>query len=177
MRLELEAKDALTGVPAIVGMVLGIYNLVRSRSADNVHLRVVPKASSYRGHASDGREFYLHNSNKYDLNHPTAPPDTLSIEVVNVGKFSVVVDEVGLLKRWTRQRIALVNPFIPDGGQWPRKLEPRESVLVQFEVTKLLGAKDIRHVKCAYASTACGETETGRSGALRDFIRIARGVA
>jgi hypothetical protein len=177
MRLELEFKDALTGVAAIGGLALGIYNLIRARNADKVRLRVVPKASSYQGHDSTGRDFYLHNSNKYDLNHPTAPPDTLSIDVVNIGKFSVVVDEVGLLKRGTKQRIALVNPIIPDGGSWPRKLEPRESVMVHFETTKLLEARDIDRVKCAYASTTCGETASGTSGALVDFIRIARGVA
>jgi hypothetical protein len=56
----------------------------------------------------------------------------------------------------------------------PGELEPRESVLVRFDATRLLGLEGIGRVKRAYASTVCGTTCYGGSGALRQFIRIAR---
>lgn len=158
-------------------MGLGIYNLLRARAAESVKLRVIPKASSFRGNDSGGRELYIHNRDAYDLNHPTAPPDTLSLEIINLSKFAVIVDEVGLKRAWSRRRMALVTPIIRDGNPWPRKLEPRESVVVQFDATQLLGFERIGSVTRAYASTVCGATCYGTSGALRDFIRIAKGVA
>lgn len=172
----MEAKDIVTSLAAGVGMALGIYNFVRARAADRVNLRVVPKSSSYRGVGPGGRELYLHNRNAYDLNHPTAPPDTLSLEIINMSKFPITVDEVGLMPSWSRQRMALVTPILMDGGIWPRKLDPRESVTVRFDVTTLLAVKGIGRVKRAYASTVCGATCYGKSGALRQFIRIAGGT-
>lgn len=138
---------------------------------------MIPKASSFRGNDYGGRELYLHNRDAYDLNHPTAPPDTLSLEIINLSKFAVTVDEVGLKRSWPRRRAALATPIIRDGHPWPRKLEPRESVIVHFDATQLLGLDRIGSVKRAYASTVCGTTCYGSSGALRDFIRIAKGVA
>lgn len=142
----IETKDIVTTLAAVVGMVLGIYNFVRARAADRVDLRVVPKASSYRGNGPGGKEFYFHNRDAYDLNHATSPPDTLSLEIINLSKFPITVDEVGLMPSWSRRRMALVTPIIMDGGTWPRKLEPRESVMVGFDATKLLGLKDIGRV-------------------------------
>jgi hypothetical protein len=73
--------------------------------------------------------------------------------------------------------MVLVAPIVMDGGSWPRKLESRESVVVGFDATNLLGLNRIGRVTRAYASTVCGTTCYGRSGALRQFIRIARGKA
>jgi len=173
----METKDIITILTALVGMVLGIYNFVRARSADHVKIQVIPKASSFRGTDQNGLEFYLHDRDRYDLNHPIAPPDTLSLEIINMSKFAVTVDEVGLMPSWSRRRIALVTPIVMDQKPWPRKLEPRESVVVRFDVTRLLSIERIESVKRAYATTVCGSTCYGSSGALHEFIRIARGKA
>lgn len=175
--MAMELKDIITSVAAVVGMLLGIYNFMRARVADHVKLKVIPKASSFRGNDYSGRELYINNRDAYDLYHPTAPPETLSLEVINLSKFAVTLDEVGLKRSWSRRRIALITPIIRDGGSWPRKLEPRESVIVNFDATQLLGLDRIGSVKQAYASTVCGTTCYGSSGALRDFIRIAKGKA
>jgi hypothetical protein len=172
----MEPKDIITSTAALVGMGLGIYNFFNARSADRVRLLVIPKASSYRGNDYAGRELYLQNRDAYDMNHPS-PPETLSLEVVNLSKFAVVVKEVGLKPSWSRSRITLVTPIIKDGKPWPRKLEPRESLVVSFVAQKLLESKDIGLVREAYALTTCGATCCGRSGALRDFIRIAKSIA
>lgn len=171
----MEPKDVITSVAAIVGMILGVYNFVRAWADDRVRLQVTPKASSFQGFGIDGKKLYISNRNAYDLHHPTTRPDTLSVEIVNISKFAVIIDEVGLKRMWTRSRMTMINPIVPDGRPWPRKLEPRESVTVHFDATKLLDLDHIGAVRKAYASTVCGATRYGRSGALRDFIRIAAG--
>lgn len=175
--IEMEPKDIITAVAAVVGMVLGIYNFFHSRSADKVRLQVIPKSSAYRGNDHTGQEYYLHNRDHYDINHPTAPPETLSIEIINMSRFAVTVDEVGLTPSWSRKRMTLVVPIIKDEKPWPRKLEPRESVMVQFDATVLLELENIGSVRRAYATTKCGTACYGSSGALREFVRIARGMA
>lgn len=173
----MELQGFITTLAAFVGMVLGLYNLWRARQHDRVRLSVVPKASAYRGTDHEGREVYIHSRNNYDLDHPSHPPDSLSVEVVNLSKFPVTVEEVGLMPRWRRNRYALAAPILLDGGAWPRRLEARDSVVVRFDATKLLGLENIGVVNRAYASTRCGTTKSGRSRALSEFVRIARGVA
>jgi len=173
----MELKDIITITAAVVGMLLGIYNFFHARSADKVKLQVIPKASSYRGKDHSGREYYLHNSDRYDLNHPENSPDTLSLEIINMSRFAVTVDEVGLKSSWSKKRMALAVPIIKDGKPWPRKLEPRESVIVYFDATQLLNLDKISSVRRAYATTTCGTTCYGSIGALREFMQIAQGSA
>jgi hypothetical protein len=71
----------------------------------------------------------------------------------------------------------LKAPILIDDGAWPRKLEPRDSVIVGFDATALLDLDGIGAVDRAYASTRCGTTRSGRSGALNEFVRIASDVA
>ena len=169
-----ELKDIIVAASALVGMALGIYNLIRAHYADRVRLRVIPKSASLRGHDDQGRDFYVCNRDHYDLNHSTRP-DSLAIEIINISKFDVTVDDVGLETAWSRKRIVLATPILMNGESWPRKLGPRENVTVRFDTIKLLGSERIEGVRRAYASTVCGTTCHGRSGALRQFVRIARG--
>lgn len=166
-------KDIVTTVAAAVGMGLGIYNYLRARRADRVRMRITPQASSYQGRdLLSGRDFYLHNKDRFDLNHSYAPPDTLSIEVLNLSGFPVTVSEVGLRSRWRKRRLILANPILPDGRPWPRKLESRDHVTVSFDLTQLIDSAHLAAVTHAYATTTCGATCRGTSGALREFVRL-----
>jgi len=89
-----------------------------------------------------------------------------------MSKFPITVDEVGLKRRGRKDRIALPRPIIPDGGPWPRKLEPRQSVTALFDPTEIMALRAIGSIHKAYATTACGTTCYGESGALKDFIRL-----
>jgi hypothetical protein len=71
--------------------------------------------------------------------------------------------------------MALAVPILPDNGSWPRKLESRDAVTIHFDTTQLLSIDNIGSVKTAYATTQCGATRYGTSGALKEFIRIAGG--
>lgn len=170
----MDINSAITSLAALVGMVLGVYNFLHAREAERVSLRVTPKSSSFQGSDHSGRNFYLHNRDRFDVDHPTSPPDTLSVEVVNLSKFAVIVDEVGLRSWWRRNRIALPNPIVLDGGGWPRRLEPREGVTVSFDLTNLLGSALLPSVSDAYASTTCGVKCYGKSGALRELVKHAK---
>ena len=119
-----------------------------------------------------GRDFYLHNKDRFDFNHSNAPPDTLSIEVLNLSGFPVTVTEVGLRSRWRKRRLILANPILPDGQPWPRKLGPRDHVTVSFDLTQLIESAHLSTVTHAYATTTCGATNRGTSGALREFVRL-----
>jgi hypothetical protein len=173
--IELEIKDIVTMVTAMTGAGLGIYNWFHMRAQDRVNLKVVPKASWFRGRGLGGREYYLSHQHKYPLEAPN-PPDTLSLEIINLSKFPVTVDEVGLKPRWSGHRMAMPSPILPDQGEWPRRLEPRETVTVRFDPTELVASEIIESVSRAYASTACGSTCYGTSGALKEFLSIARAI-
>ena len=169
---NLELTEIVIAIAAFIGAVLGIYNLFRSHLNERVRLRVIPKASSFMGTDELGKDFYFSSENHYKLNGPN-PADTLALEIINLSRFAVTVDDVGLVCRWGHRRMALASPILPDGGDWPRKLDARDSVIVHFDSSRLLGLEDIWAVRRAYASTRCGTTRYGTSGALKDFIRIA----
>ena len=166
-------KDIIVMVAAIVGMVLGIYNFVHSLITEHVRLRIIPKSSSYIGRDDNGREHYINNKDHYNFDDPRRQPETLSVEIINLSKFPVTVDGVGLARRWHRQRMVLAVPILPDRGTWPRKLESRDAVTIHFDAIQLLNVDNIGAVKTAFATTQCGTTRYGTSGALKEFIKIA----
>lgn len=169
----MDLKDWITSVAAILGALLGIYNFVNAIRSEKVMLKVVPKASTWRGRDGNGKDMYFHTQNEYNLDKENSVPDTLSIQIVNLSKFSVTVCEVGLNPKSRRGRMALAVPILSDDGSWPRKLEPRESILIFFDPTELISHERITSMTEAYASTVCGTTCYGSSGALKDFLRIA----
>jgi hypothetical protein len=168
--LTLPWKDLATGIAAFVGMVLGIFNFMRARADDKVRLRVVPKATELRGVDPDGRLLYHSSVNGFPVSDQRE--STLAVEIRNLSKFAVTVDEVGLKSPWTRERIVLATPIIPDKGAWPRRLEPREVVTVHFNTLELMKLRKLSGLRRAYAATACGTTCFGSSKALRAFARI-----
>ncbi|CAK0757390.1 conserved hypothetical protein [Gammaproteobacteria bacterium] len=161
----MEFKDITASIAALVGMVVGIYNFVHARAAERVHLRVIPKSSSFLGKGNNGRNAYLHNEDFFDTNHP-ARSKTLSIEINNLSKFAVTVKEVGLRSRFSKKRMSLINPVLYDEKPWPRKLDPREIVIVPFDFATLIDHPRLLHVTHAYATTNCGTTYFGSSCAL-----------
>lgn len=172
----METQEIITTLAAVIGILLGIYNFIHARSAERVRLRIIPKATSFKGSDHNGRDVYIHNRDRYDPSNLKAPAETLSLEVINLSAFPVTIDEVGLMSFWSRNRMALITPIIKDGKPWPRELKPRENVVVEFNAPRLLSLERIGKIRKAYATTICGSTCYGTSGALREFVRIARGA-
>jgi len=140
--------QAVTMSVAAVGAVLGIINTWHGLDKTRVKLKVRPAHVIHSGAISPSLNF--------------------CIEVTNLSAFAVTVFDVGVFYRGTDQRGSVVQPVTIDGGQWPRRLEPRSSVTVYSQRPE---SKPGEPIKCAYARTVCGVTKTGSSPALRQIAR------
>jgi hypothetical protein len=136
---------------AVLGAVLGVINTWRGLERDRVKLRVVPKIA-------------------YPATPGLDPRPRLCIEVTNLSTFPVTISEVGFLQRGTDHRMALLQPILPDGGPFPRRLEARHGFTAYFAPGA--EARDgFENVTKAYARTECGEWRHGKSKALSALMR------
>jgi hypothetical protein len=143
--------NGITLAIALLGAVLGVINTWKSIDRDRLKLKVIPKHAIPVGNFIDPRIRFC-------------------IDVINYSTFSVTITEVGVLFHNTNVRGAAVNPIIIDGGPFPRRLEPRTS----FTAYLLSDALQNEHgykVKCAYATTDCGEQIKGNSPALMQLAK------
>jgi hypothetical protein len=140
--------EAVTLSIAVLGAILGLLNTWRSVDASRMKVKVVPGHALAVGGANPAIRFY--------------------IAVTNLSAFPITVDGVGFLYRGTDKKGVLVDYLLPEGDRLPKRLEPRSSVSVYCDVPSPLPNHPI---KCAYAATACGETCTGTSPALKQVIR------
>lgn len=145
--MQMTLAELLTLGIALAGLILGIRSEWRARRNDRSRLRVIPKIAYPVGPVPD-------------------PHPQLAIEVINESAFAVTVDEVGLTFTGDRCRYAITVPIVLDGKSWPRRLEPRDTVIAYGAISKDLLSKFSR-LKNAYASAATGETFHGHSAALQ----------
>ncbi len=136
--------ESITLAIAVLGAVLGIINTWQALDRSRVKLRVRPMQAIPVGAAD--------------------PRFTFCIEVTNLSAFAVTVHDVGVFYKGTQNRGAYGNPVLLDGKPWPRRLEPRSSVTVYGQPPT---RKSGHPIKCAYARTECGVTQTGTSPALK----------
>jgi hypothetical protein len=140
--------QGITLAIAVLGAVLGVINTWHGLDKSRVKLLVRPKHAIPFGGVD--------------------PRITFCIEVINLSAFAVTVEDVGVLFKGTDQRGSLFQPILPDGGSWPRRLEPRSSVTVYGQRPV---APTGTVIKCAYAKTQCGYTETGTTPALKQIAQ------
>jgi hypothetical protein len=147
-------KDAATLGIALIGAVLGIVNMWRSISRDKPKIKVIPKRVIPVGAFDESIDF--------------------SIEAINLGTVALTVSELGLFHQGVAYRSPLtIAPIIMDGGQWPRRLEPRTSVTV-YGRSSTINASE-HPIRCAYAMTDCGLTFEGTSDALEGMAQSLAG--
>jgi hypothetical protein len=144
----------VTPTVAVLGLGLGIFNAWHSFYRRGVRLRVVPRSAwiGPGGIYSDVREH--------------KPASTLCVEAVNLSEFPVTITEVGYTLP-ERNRARVIRPVLMDNKEWPRRLQPRESVTTYLEEDGVSAA-----IGRAYAKTDCGVTRFGNSKALKDFKRL-----
>ena len=138
--------QAVTFALAVLGAVLGVINTYLAIDKSRVKLRVVPKHAIPYGDVD--------------------PRLTFCIEVTNLSAFAVTIEEVGVRLAGSRQRLLLDGKRTLDGGQWPRRLEPRTSVTVYAQSPRSPRGERLH---AAYTTTACGVTRTGTSPAFRQL--------
>ena len=154
------SSESITLITAIIGAVcgvagatLGIINTLHQIQRNKVRLKVTPKNIFPFG--------AIQNAN---IN--------FGIEVINLSDFPVVVSDVGFLLKDKQHATTMLVNSIDQPEKLPIKLEPRTSYTKCFDFD---GTEPPNNIKCAYASTQCGEFITGTSGALKQKIKEVRG--
>jgi len=142
-----------TTVTAIVGAVLGVWNLVQGLWQRRVRLKVVPKLTSVRGGGflSSSREMLRDGF--------------ACIEVTNLSAFPVTIAEVGfsLVGKDTRSVI------IPEPKNLlPMRLESRASI--DIRATQSAGFP--KNACRAYARTQCRRTRYGQSPVFKAWRKV-----
>lgn len=130
---------------ALLGAVLGVINTWNSLSKSRVKLKVIPS-------------------------HVIAEDSSIefAIEITNLSAFPVTISDAGVLYHGTSARGALIHPIFSDGGQWPKRLEPRSSISI---FSSFPYSTSGHRIKCAYAKTQCGYVKKGTSPALRQISK------
>ena len=164
-------KDIIVAIAAFVGMGLGFLNYWNEKIKEQVKLKVIPKAIKTKGRNSEGREFVITTVNGFNAKEASG---LFAVEVVNMSKFTIVIEEVGFLAKGFVERMTVPNPRLGDNGNWPRKLEPRESVTIYGNLKDMFASHLSNNMYCAFAETSCGYTGTGSSKALEGFVEVAK---
>jgi hypothetical protein len=168
----LPIKDIIIPLAAFVGMSLGIYNFWKERDKEKVKLRVIPKSVKQKAVDPLGNIIgYMTSENEFKDNNPQ---DLFAIEVVNISRFTVIVNEIGFLVSGTNQRMSIPIPLLYNQEKFPTKLEPREAVTFYVSLQSILSSTNIRNVYCAFAKTSCDHIKTGKTQALKQLIQYVR---
>lgn len=144
--MELTTIELITFSIAVLGAVLGVVNTLHNLDKSRVKLKVVPAYVIPVGGMDERLRF--------------------SIQITNLSSFPLTISDAGVFFNGTDSRGSIINPVFSNGGNWPKKLEPRTSVSVFSYIPE---APKGHKIKCAYAFTQCGEVCTGNSKALKQI--------
>jgi hypothetical protein len=162
-----EIKEIIVALAAFVGMGLGVYNFLNERRKTKVHLRVTPLSVLEK----------YENSIKTSENtfNPNVKTRLFGIEIVNLSSFDVTIDSIGFLPSKGNDIITIITPIILSSNkEFPRKLEPRESVTIYSNLDALIHFDSAYLIKTAFAKTACGHRATGKSKALDELVKFCK---
>ncbi len=152
MAQESALLSGITLSLASIGAVLGVINTWKALDRDKVKLKVIPKQAFPVGGLDERPR--------------------LCIEVINLSTFPVTINEVGFnYKNKENLRWAITKPIFYDEKILPYRLEPRTS-LTAYCSPEAFDKKISVLIKNAYATTDCRKTITGKSGALKQFIKM-----
>ncbi|QLE85710.1 hypothetical protein FLM48_11905 [Shewanella sp. Scap07] len=133
---------------AVLGAVLGIINTWHNLDKKRLKVKVTPLNVVPVGGLDPRLRF--------------------GVSIVNLSDFPITVSDAGVLVKETGDHMAIVNPVFSDGGNWPRRLEPRSSVTAYSQVPTPPQGKSMG---LAYARTECGALLKGNSAALKQIAR------
>lgn len=159
------AKDLIVALAAFIGMALGIYNFFKERRKEKVRLKIIPKSV-----VQIIKGVQRHSLTTTSEFNPSKNAGLFGMDIVNMSQFAVTIKQAGFIRKGTDNRLTIVIPIVEDGKEWPRKLEPRESVSIYGNLQELINSNSLHLIKGAYAETACGHIGKGNSGALKDLV-------
>ena len=163
-------KDILIGISALIGMILGIYNLFHSLSKEKVKLKIIPKSvMGGRVNRESGKRGLILAENDFSKDQ-----SLFGFEIINKSNFVVTIDEIGFIEKGNNDRLVILEPILGDKGNWPRELNPRTSFMVYGNLQNLIGILMHKKIKYAYVKTACDNTRYGKSKALRLLSNYAK---
>ena len=169
MEGSLDTKDAITLILATIGTVLGIINYWRSIRDEKVRLRVVPVLAWNFGEGI----MSIRSSRKIGELIDRYGIPRMGVEVINLSKFPITLDEVGLCEGniEKRERAPFFQASTHQNETCPIKLAPRESVILYSQDNHCLDYT-FTIQSMAYATTSCDTTQNGRSHALVTWQEI-----
>lgn len=167
------AKDVVIAMAAFVGAGLGLFNFIHERKKERVRLRVTPKAVMTLGTTETGQEARIY-SDKRIIDRDRLSSD-IAIEIVNLSRFSVEVDQVGFLLNGSGRRLCIFDPDKSSGADWPKRIEARGKATVHGNLSDLLNSEDVGRIECAFAETSCGHVEKGSSEVFPALLKLREG--
>jgi hypothetical protein len=160
------AKEVFVAIAAFVGMILGIKNYLNEKSKSKVLLKVIPKSVVYKGKGPDEKDLLTLNENKFE---PHRSNNLFAIQVVNLSRFPVFIDDVGFWEIASSSKFTIPFPMLCSKTSLPKKLEERESVVFYGNI---LDVKNIsKEIDSVYVETSCGYRQEASSGALLGLNR------
>jgi hypothetical protein len=155
------------GMFGLIGTVLGIANFYMRVSERRIYIRLMPFMAFRVGHDNffqvrvNAAEKLARLFEQYGL--PVA-----AIEVINLSKFAIVVDEVGFCYSLPDkgERAPFIKPYIIPDLTSPFRLEPRAALTayaVGITITSLREGMNV-----AYVKTSCDTTKTIKS---KSFVK------
>lgn len=161
-----------TAIAAFFGMGLGLYNLISERSRQSVKLNVTPKAILKRlNNFTTGEQALVSSPDNFNSDYID---EFFAIEIINRSAFKLRIDTVGLWSSRNAKLLVLAQPVVMDGGQWPRSLEPHESVTVYLALPDLLRNPSLAKIRKAFAETSSKHRIYGTSKALKSLVNHAK---
>lgn len=175
---ELETITLATAIAGavggVVGTVLGVINLWDRLNERRVRLKVVPRI----GYEMPGGVIVsgtITTAEGYRENlRASGAPQRYVVEVINLSRFAVTVDEVGW--PYIGGKGVLVKPDTAKGQEFPARLEPREAVTLYGARNEEIDVRRLKRPK-AFATTACGVTRYGSTPLFREHIRQLKAAA
>lgn len=144
------------GILGLIGAILGIINFIISIVEKRVNLKVIPNLAfvDHQGvlHARKFNKEYL------DRVLLAKGIPTIGIEIINLSKFAVTIDEIGFCNGNPNkgERLSIILPNNGTHNSLPHKLESRMSFTVYAYNTNILDIP-VNSFKYVYATTSCNE--------------------
>ena len=167
---SISIKDVVIVGLGAIGTWLGVLNVWKNHSRDQIKLEVTPKI--YQD-AAMGR-LTMKNPDPHD---PKPRLSGLCIEIVNPSLMPIIVEEIGFLSIEKDTQLVITHPEFLDHGVLPRKLEPRTAFTAYIPSQSPELPVGMQGLARAFAKTACGRTFTGTSPIFKSLIQRSQKLA